>query len=109
MIGSAMSGLGGAFLMPGYSEKFLPELVAGRGWLVIVAIIAGNWMPFRTVGVILIFSLLEAVAIHAQVLNIQIPSQLFLALPYLASLILLAVFRSVSHQPAWLGKPYHRE
>lgn len=109
MFGSLMSGFGGAFLMLGYSDRFVPDLIAGRGWLVVVAIIAGNWMPFRVVGAIFIFALLEAVAIHAQVVGVSIPHHFFLILPYVASLVLLAGLRSRTHQPEALGVPYSRE
>lgn len=109
MFGSLMSGLGGAFLMLGYSDRFVPDLIAGRGWLVVVAIIAGNWMPFRIVGAIFIFALLEAVGIHAQVVGVAIPHHVFLVLPYVASLALLAGLRSRTHQPVALGVPYSRE
>ncbi|WP_395447026.1 ABC transporter permease [Aminobacter sp. UC22_36] len=109
MFGSMMSGFGGAFLMLGYSDRFVPDLIAGRGWLVVVAIIAGNWMPFRVVGAIFIFALLEAVAIHAQVVGVSIPHHFFLILPYVASLVLLAGLRSRTHQPEALGVPYSRE
>ncbi|MGS1097137.1 ABC transporter permease (plasmid) [Aquamicrobium terrae] len=109
MFGSLMSGFGGAFLMLGYSDRFVPDLIAGRGWLVVVAIIAGNWMPFRVVGAIFIFALLEAIAIHAQVIGVSIPHHFFLMLPYVASLVLLAGFKSRTHQPEALGVPYSRE
>jgi simple sugar transport system permease protein len=109
MFGSLMSGFGGAFLMLGYSDRFVPDLIAGRGWLVVVAIIAGNWMPFRVVGAIFIFALLEAIAIHAQVVGVSIPHHFFLILPYVASLVLLAGLRSRTHQPDALGVPYSRE
>ena len=74
-----------------------------------VAIIAGNWMPFRIVGAIFIFAVLEALGIHAQVVGIPVPHQLFLVLPYVASLVLLAGLRSRTHQPVALGIPYNRE
>ncbi len=109
MFGSLMSGFGGAFLMLGYSDRFVPDLIAGRGWLVVVAIIAGNWMPFRVVGAIFIFALLEAIAIHAQVIGVSIPHHFFLMLPYVASLVLLAGLKSRTHQPEALGVPYSRE
>lgn len=42
--------------MLGYSDKFVPDLVCRRRSLVVVAIIAGNWMPFRVGGAIFIFA-----------------------------------------------------
>ncbi|MER9303506.1 hypothetical protein NKJ06_23560 [Mesorhizobium sp. M0293] len=37
------------------------------------------------------------------------PHQIFLVLPYVASLVLLAGLRSRTHQPVALGIPYNRE
>lgn len=109
IFGSVMTGLGGAFLMLGFSDRFLPEITAGRGWLVIVAIIAGNWLPVRIAMALLVFALLEAVAIHVRIVGVGVPQQIFLALPYVASIALIALFRLRSYEPAALGIPYRRE
>jgi simple sugar transport system permease protein len=107
--GSAMTGLGGAFLVLGLSDRFIPEISAGRGWLVVVALVAGNWNLFGTMAAIFGFALLEAIASHAQVLTLPVPYQFLLALPYIASIVILTVFRARSGQPAHLGIPYFRK
>jgi len=104
--GSAMTGLGGAFLMLALSDRFVPEMSAGRGWLVIVALVAGNWTLFGTLAAILCFALLDAIASFGQVLSLPVPYEFLLAMPYLASIVILTVFRSRSGQPAQLGIPY---
>ena len=43
-----MAGLGGAFLMS-VTSRYLPEMTAGRGWLAIIIVIAGNWKPVRMI------------------------------------------------------------
>lgn len=101
--GSAFTGLGGAFLVLGLSDRFIPEITAGRGWLVVVALVAGNWGLFGTVSAIFGFAILQAIASHAQVLSLPVPYQFLLALPYVASLVILTVFRARSGQPAHLG------
>jgi simple sugar transport system permease protein len=108
MFGSAMTGLGGAFLMLGYSDRFVPELTAGRGWLVVVALIAGNWHPVKVAAAVLAFSLLESLATHSQALGAAVPYQLLLAFPYVASIIIMIAARSRSRQPAALGESYSR-
>lgn len=108
LFGSVMTGLGGGFLMLGFSDRFLADITAGRGWLAIVALIAGNWMPKGVLGAVLVFALLESVATHVQVLGIDVPHQIFLALPYLASILLLMGLRRQSRQPGRLGIPYFR-
>ncbi len=108
LIGSSFTGLGGAFLMLAFSDRFQPDLTAGKGWLAIVAIIAGKWLPKGVFIAVLVFAFLGSVAVHVQILDIDVPYQIFLALPYLASIILLIALRKKLSQPAKLGVPYFR-
>jgi simple sugar transport system permease protein len=94
--------------MLGFSDRFLADITAGRGWLAVVAIIAGNWMPRGVLAAVLVFALLESVATHVQVLSLNVPHQIFLALPYLASILLLMGLRRKTNQPVKLGIPYFR-
>ncbi len=109
LFGSAMTALGGAALMLAFADQFRPDISGGRGWLALVAVIAGNWRPYRTMLAVLVFAILDSVAVHAQGLGVAIPYQFFLMLPYAASLILLVVMRTRSGQPQKLGIPYLRE
>ncbi|WP_347312064.1 ABC transporter permease [Defluviimonas sp. SAOS-178_SWC] len=108
LFGSALTALGGAFLMLAFADQFRPDISGGRGWLAIVAVIAGNWRPARTMVAVLIFAILDSVAVHAQGVGVNIPYQFFLMLPYVASILLLVFIRSRSGQPAKLGVPYLR-
>lgn len=109
IFGSALTGLGGGFLMLGFSDRFLADFTAGRGWIVVVALIAGNWKPNGVLIAVTAFAFLEALATHLQVLGAQVPHQLLLSLPYLASIGLLMGLRFRTGQPARLGVPYARE
>lgn len=109
MIGSAMTGLGGGFLMLSSSDRFIADFTAGRGWIVVVALIAGNWRPKGVLIAVTAFAFLESLATHLQVLGADVPRQLLLALPYAASIILLMGLRFRTGQPATLGVPYSRE
>ncbi|BBH32629.1 ABC transporter permease [Pseudomonas sp. Cab53] len=108
LAGSALTGLGGAFLVLGLSDRFIADISAGRGWLVVVALVAGNWNVWGTILAVVVFAFLDAIASHAQILALPVPYQVFLALPYLASIALLAVVRVRSGQPAQLGIPLKR-
>lgn len=108
IVGSALSGLAGAFLVLGLSDRFIADISGGRGWLVVVALVAGNWNVWGTVLAVVVFAFLDAIASHAQILALPVPYQVFLALPYLASIFLLAVVRVRSGQPAQLGIPLKR-
>lgn len=108
LFGSVMTGLGGGFLLLGFSDRYLEDLTAGRGWLAIVAIIAGNWTPGGVLGAVAVFALLDSLATHVQVLGLHMPHQIFLALPYIVSILLLMGLRRKTHQPLRLGVPYTR-
>ncbi|WP_350335654.1 ABC transporter permease [Coralliovum pocilloporae] len=108
LFGSALTALGGAFLMFAFADQFRPDISGGRGWLAIVAVIAGNWRPVRTMIAVLVFAILDSLAVHAQGVGVNVPYQFFLMLPYVASILLLVMIRSSSGQPAKLGVPYLR-
>lgn len=109
MLGSALTGLGGGFLMLSFSDRFLADFTAGRGWIVVVALIAGNWKPKGVLMAVTAFAFLESLATHLQVIGAQVPHQLLLALPYLTSVLLLMGLRFRTGQTARLGVPYTRE
>lgn len=108
IFGGMMSGLGGAFLTVASSGVFIPEMSAGRGWLAIVVVIAGNWKPGRILLAALLFSFFDAFQLQAQSLGVQFPYQILLALPYVMAVLLLITSRSKSDAPGHLGIPYIR-
>lgn len=109
LFGGIMAGLGGSFLTLASVGMFVPEISAGRGWLAIVIVIAGNWIPFRILIAALIFAFLDAFQLQMQGLGVQLPYQIFLALPYLFAILALVMSRAKSQAPRSLGVPYSRE
>ncbi len=107
--GGMMAGLGGAFLPLGSTALFVTEITAGRGWLAIVLVIAGNWIPWRVMVAALIFAFLDAFQLQAQGLGVNLPFQIMLALPYVAAILAMMSTRARSISPASLGIPYARE
>ena len=108
LFGGAMSGLGGAFVTIGSTERFVPEITAGRGWLAIVIVIAGNWRPKWIMVAALVFAFLEAFQLQAQGLGLQVPYQVFLALPYVVAILVMVLNRQRSEEPQHLARPYFR-
>lgn len=109
VFGGMMAGLGGAFLTIGYSGIFVQEISAGRGWLAIVIVIAGNWRPGRILFASLLFAMLDAFQLQIQAVGVQIPYQVLLALPYVFAILVLMGSRARSVPPGSLGEPYSRE
>lgn len=110
MIGGVLIGLGGAFVTIGSVVRFVPDITAGRGWLALVIVIAGNWRPSGILVAALVFAFLDALQLHIQGVGVNLPYQLFLALPYGVAVILMILKsrRGKSEQPARLGIPYFR-
>ena len=108
VFGGMMAALGGAFLMS-VTSRYLPEMAAGRGWLAIIIVIAGNWKPSRMVIATLLFAFLGALQVTLTTFEIPIPYEFFLIMPYVLALVALAISRVRSAQPAKLGVPYSRE
>jgi simple sugar transport system permease protein len=107
--GGLMAGLGGAFVSVGSVERFFPDMTAGRGWLAIVIVIAGNWKPGRILIATLLFAFLDALQLQVQGVGAHIPYQLLLALPYVVAIVVMIVGRARSIAPESLGVPYLRE
>lgn len=109
IFGGIMGGLGGAFLTVSSAGLFLPDMSAGRGWLALVVVMAGNWKPFRMLLAALVFAFFDAFQLQAQSLGVAFPYQLLLALPYVMAIVLLFTSRSKSDAPGHLGDPYIKQ
>jgi len=109
MIGGALMAVGGAFLSLAQLGTFTFGIVAGRGWVAIALVIFGNWQAFRLFGAALLFGALSVLQLRLQAEGVDIPYQALLALPYLVTILALAVAGRNASYPAALLKPYRRE
>jgi ABC-type uncharacterized transport system permease subunit len=109
IFGGVMSGLAGAFITIGTTVRFLPEITAGRGWLALVIVIAGNWKAGRILLATLLFAFLDAFQLQLQGIGIQFPFQILLAAPYILAILVIMGSRARSLAPRHLGVPYLRE
>ncbi len=107
--GGLLAGFAGAFISIGSVERFFPEMTAGRGWLAIVIVIAGNWKPARILLAALLFAFLDAFQLQVQSVGIKIPYQVLLALPYVLAIVVMILGKARSVAPEALGVPYIRE
>lgn len=101
----ALCGLSGA-MIANNSGRFTDNMTAGRGFIALAALILGGWRPIPAAIACLGFGLLEATQLQLQgsdLLGANVPSQVWNALPYLATLIALAGIVGRSRAPAGLG------
>ena len=105
-IGSGVCGLGGTALAFEL-HQFQAGMTGGRGFIALAAVIVSGWRPWPAVGACLAFAALDALEIVLQN-QTHVPSQIFAVLPFVATLLALAVVSRRSsggaRAPAGLGK-----
>ncbi len=104
-----MAGIGGAFLSCGIVGTFTENMSAGRGFICLAVTILARWNPVFAVIAALLFGTVQALQLRLQALGSTLPYQFFVALPYLVTLVSLAVFGWNIHAPSNLGQPYNEE
>ncbi len=99
----AMGGLCGATLVLAQVGTFSEGMSAGRGFIAIAIVVLGRWSVLGTALGALTFGAAFGLQYLFQALGWALPYQLFVALPYLLTLALLAALRGRSVAPAALG------
>ncbi len=107
IIGGAIAGLGGAYLIAEVST-FSPGMTIGRGFIALAALIFGKWTPLGAWGAALLFGLAQAVQINIQQCGVDFPAQIIGMLPYVVTIIVLAGVVGRSTPPAAVGVPYDK-
>ena len=99
-----LAGWGGAHLSLGDLSQFVERMTAGRGFVALAALICGRWNPLGTLTACLSFGFAEAFAEGLQTEGSALPSQFFLALPFILTLGVLAGFAGKARPPGALGR-----
>lgn len=107
-LGSGLMGVAGAYLSISYFSGFLPEIVAGRGWIAIALVIFANWSPLRVAIAAVMFGGIEAMAVRVDALAIEAPYEIFLMLPYVLTILIMIVVARRASYPAALTIPFRR-
>jgi simple sugar transport system permease protein len=100
----ACGGLAGAALVLAQSGTFAEGMSAGRGFIAIAIVALGRWRAPGVVVASLAFGAASALQYLFQAMGWSLPYQLFLALPYVATLIALATARAGGAAPGALGR-----
>lgn len=118
LLGGVLAGLAGAWFTLEYIGTFQGGMTNGRGFIALAALIFGRWTPIGAFGAALVFGVADALGQAVQfnpptgdlgVILSGVPDQVFSALPYLVTIIVLAGVVGRSIPPAADGQPYERE
>jgi len=109
IICGALAGIGGAYLTTCYVNTYSDGVVAGRGFIALSAVIFGRWSSGGVLLACLLFGFCDALQLRLQIMSTATPYQMFQMIPYVCTLVALAVFGIKKAGPKANGKPYMRE
>ena len=107
-LGGMLAGVAGASLSISLLGIFQENLTNGMGFIAVALVYFGSWKPVGVLAGALLFSTVNALQLWVQVLDLNIPSDVAVMLPYLLTIIALALPFRRSLQPAMLTKPFTR-
>ena len=96
-------GIAGGILVIAQAGSFAEGMSAGRGFIAIAIVVLGRWHPLGVAAAAFIFGAASALQYFFQAMGWNIPYQAFLALPYVLTLLGLAVIAGRAVAPAELG------
>ena len=110
--GGALCGLAGAYISLIYTPLWAEGMVAGKGWIALALTTFATWRPGRVLLGAYLFGGVTMLQFHLQALGVEMPSQLLTSLPYVATVVVLAI---ISRNPQWIrinmpasiGKPFY--
>jgi general nucleoside transport system permease protein len=122
VLGAAISGAGGAYMILAFTPTWSQDIARGRGWVALAVVIFAGWRPFRVVAGALLYGAMIGLDTTAQARNWDLSfltNTFFLSmLPFVVTLIAILVpagaakigrrVRSTA-APAALAIPYSRE
>lgn len=105
LLGGLLAGLAGSTLVLAQSGTFVERMSAGKGFIAIAIVVVGRWSPYGVAGAALLFGGASALQYLFQSLGWNdVPYQLFLAFPYVLTLMVLGSASLRAAAPAALAR-----
>lgn len=104
ILGGALGGIAGGVLVVAQAGTFVEGMSAGRGFIAIAIVVLGRWHPLGVGLASLLFGATMSLQYLAQAIGLDLPYQLFLALPYVLTLAALAGVGGRAVPPATLAR-----
>ena len=107
--GSSLMALGGAFLTMSAFDAFFFGMVNGRGWICIALVIFASWQPGKALLGAVLFGMFDALQVRLQTeAGALIPTQVFLMMPFILSIIALVIVARRADYPRALLAPWFK-
>jgi len=109
--GGLLAGFAGAYASTIYTPLWADGMIAGRGWIAVALVVFGTWKTGRIAFGALLFGMVSLGELIAQSMGASIPSQLLSSLPYIVTIVVLAIISSDRarmrlHSPFSLGETF---
>ncbi|WP_320065788.1 ABC transporter permease [Micromonospora sp. RTGN7] len=105
VLAGVVAGIGGAsYTLALYS--FTKNMIGGKGFIALAALIFGRWSPTGALLAALFFGFADQLGTYLGAIGSSIPSQFLAMLPYLATMLAVAGLVGRVRAPAANGKPY---
>ena len=109
-IAGAFGGLTGAYLTLELVGSFDRGFSAGKGFTALALMIFGRWNPIGALGAAIFFGTAQAVANQLMITGVvNIPQPFINMLPYILTIVVLAISAGKVRPPAAAGAPYEKE
>ncbi|MFO3796481.1 MAG: ABC transporter permease [Anaerolineales bacterium] len=109
ILGGMLAALGGASLSIGLLNVFQQNMTSGMGFIAVALVYFGAWSPAGVLLGAFLFSMVNALQLWMQVLNVPLPPDIATMLPYIMTIFVLIFAASRARAPAALTKPFFRE
>jgi len=114
LVGGAFAGVAGATFTLAITPQWVDGITGGAGWIAIALVIFAFWRPDLCLVGAYVFGGLSALPLILQARGVTIAPQLFQALPYVMTILVLVLVSTGTARrrlgaPAALGIPYVRE
>lgn len=110
IIAGGFGGLTGAYLTLELVGSFDRGFSAGKGFTALALMIFGRWNPFGALGAAIFFGTAQALANQLMITGVvNIPQPFINMLPYILTILILAISAGKVRPPAAGGIPYEKE
>ena len=105
ILSAVLASVAGAYLVLGDAHRFTEGMTAGKGYIALAVIILGRWSPRGALAAAALFGGAEAATFQIQANQVDVPLELVQAIPYVVTIVAVAVLGRRVRAPAEDGKP----
>ena len=110
ILSGTLMAIGGAFLSMAQFNAFTFGVISGRGWVCIALVVFGQWSPWKSAGAAFLFAFIDALQLRLQASAvIDVPYQVFLMMPFVLTIVAMALVSRNVRVPAALLVPFRKE